>query len=264
MVLLEARRLGFVYPGGQAALQGVDLTIRQGEVIAILGCNGSGKTTLCKLLCGLLTPGEGELRFRGAVLPRGELARMARHVGDVFQNPDQQLFANTVRKEVEFGPRNFHLPEEECKERARQALAAVQLDGMEERNPFLMARGERQRIAVAGILSTAPEILILDEPTTGLDYAQQCDMMALLMELRRRGHTIILVTHTMWLAAAYAERGILLADGAVIADAPIRRIFADTDRLAQAGLRPPAITAFGTAYNCPALTVEELLGCVVR
>lgn len=260
-VLLEADHLGFAYPGGCAVLRDASLTIRQGEVIAILGSNGSGKTTLCKLLCGLLTPGEGTMRFRGTQVQRRELARMARHVGYVFQNPDQQLFANTVREEVEFGPRNFALPAEERRARVAQALAAVHLAGQEERNPFLMARGERQRVAVASILATAPEILILDEPTTGLDYAQQREMMAMLMDLRRRGHTIILVTHTLWLAAAYADRAVLLAGGAIIADAPLRQVFADADRLTQAGLRPPPITSLGQAYGCPALTVEELIAC---
>lgn len=262
--LLEARALDYHYPGGQHAVRQATLTIRQGEIVAILGGNGSGKTTLCKLLCGLLPPDEGEIAFCGAPVHGHELARMARHVGYVFQNPDQQLFATTVREEVEFGPRNFGVPAEALPARVAQALAAVQLQGQEERNPFVMARGERQRVAVASILSAAPEILILDEPTTGLDYPQQREMMAMLLALRRAGHTIILVTHTMWLAAQYADRGILMAAGEIIADAPMREIFADPDRLARAGLRPPPITALGLVYGCPALTVDELLDRVER
>ena len=262
--LLEARALSYQYPDGEQAVRQATLTIRQGEVVAILGSNGSGKTTLCKLLCGLLTPGEGEISFRGVPLRGSELARMARHVGYVFQNPDQQLFATTVREEVEFGPRNFGVPSEELPARVAQALAAVHLGGQEACNPFIMARGERQRVAVASILSAAPEILILDEPTTGLDYAQQREMLAMLMVLRQAGHTIILVTHTMWLAAEYADRGILMADGAIIADGSIRELFADTAQLARAGVKPPSITALGVAFGCPALTVDELVDRVER
>lgn len=262
--LLEVQHVSFAYPGGHTALRDVNLAIHPGEIVAILGSNGSGKTTLCKLLTGLLAPGEGEIRFRGSGMQGRALAHMARYVGYVFQNPDHQLFAASIREEVEFGPRNFGVPAEQLPERVAQALAAVHLTGQEVRNPFMMTRGERQRVAVASILSAAPEVLILDEPTTGLDYGQQREMMEMMLRLRQAGHTIIIVTHTMWLAAAYAERCVLMADGEVLLDGPTRRVFTDTELLARASLKPPAVTALGAAFNCPALTVEELLNCIER
>lgn len=262
--LLEACHVSFAYLGGKTALQDASLAVRPGEAVAILGGNGSGKTTLCKLLTGLLAPGEGEICFRGTPVRGRELARMARHVGYVFQNPDHQLFAATVQEEVAFGPRNFGVPVEELPVRVAGALAAVQLTGHEARNPFTMTRGERQRVAVASILAAAPKVIILDEPTTGLDYRQQIELMEMVTRLRHAGHTLIIVTHSMWLAATYAERCVLMAEGQILADGPTRRIFADADLAARAQLTPPAITALGAAAGCPALTVDELFSWVDR
>jgi energy-coupling factor transporter ATP-binding protein EcfA2 len=262
--ILEARGVSYRYPGGVEALVDLNLAVRPGEILAILGQNGCGKSTLARLLTGLLAPSAGEIRVRGQSVAGRELAGMARHVGYVFQNPDHQLFAQTVREEVIFGPRNFGVPAAEWPDRLRHTLAAVDLTGRENDNPFTMAKGERQRVAVASVLAAAPEVIILDEPTTGLDYRQQVAMLELVRRLQAAGHTILLITHAMWVAAAYAHRCVLMAEGRIFADGPPQTVFADDSALARAHLRPPAIAALSGALGCPVATVDDLLSCVTR
>jgi len=262
--LISVENLSFTYPDGTQALRDVNLAIGEGEILAILGQNGCGKTTLAKHLNGLLAPDKGTVRWRGEPVGGRRLSEMARHVGYVFQNPDHQIFAQTVREEVEFGPKNFRLPPEETAERARDVLAAVGLRGQEEDNPFTMTKGERQRVAVASVLAAAPEVIVLDEPTTGLDYRQQLEMMALVRRLHAAGRTVILITHSMWIAAEYARRCVVMAEGRVIADGPTRQVFANEEALAQAHLRAPAITRLGSRLGFAALSVEELLARVER
>ncbi|MHB0938516.1 MAG: ABC transporter ATP-binding protein [Armatimonadota bacterium] len=262
--LIAVENLSFAYPDGTQALCDVNLAVGEGEILAILGQNGCGKTTLAKHLNGLLAPSKGVVRWRGDPIGERRLSEMARHVGYVFQNPDHQIFAQTVHEEVEFGPKNFRLPPEETAERVRDTLAAVGLQGREADNPFTMTKGERQRVAVASVLAAAPEVIVLDEPTTGLDYRQQLDMMALVRRLHAAGRTVILITHSMWIAAEYARRCVVMADGRIIADGPTRQVFADEEVLARAHLRAPAITQFGNRLGFASLSVEELLGLVIK
>ncbi|OPZ84457.1 MAG: Energy-coupling factor transporter ATP-binding protein EcfA2 [bacterium ADurb.Bin429] len=257
--LLELRHVSHAYPGGPPVLRDLSLTIRPGEIIAILGQNGCGKTTLAKLMLGLLAPAEGQVLLRGAPIAGRPLAEVARAVGYVFQNPDHQLFAQTIGEEVAFGPRNLGVPADALPARVAETLAAVGLSGMEAHNPFLLTKGERQRVAVASILAAGPEVIILDEPTTGLDYRQQVEMMALVRRLHAAGRAIVLITHAMWLAAEYAHRCVVMAEGRILADGPSRAVFTDNEALARAGLRAPAITRLGQALGSAVLTVEELL-----
>lgn len=259
--ILELRGVTHAYPGGDAVLRDVSLAIRPGEIVAILGQNGCGKTTLAKLLLGLLTPSAGQVLLQGTPVAGRPLVEVARRVGYVFQNPDHQLFAQTVAEEVAFGPRNLGVPAAELPARVAETLAAVGLSGAEARNPFLLTKGERQRVAVAGILAAGPEVLILDEPTTGLDSRQQAEMMALVRRLHAAGRTVILITHAMHVAAEYAHRCVVMAEGRIVADAPPRAVFTDAAVLAQAGLRAPAITRLGAALGAAVLTVDELLAC---
>jgi len=259
--IIEVRSLSHSYDG-IPALDGVDLTIREGEFVAILGQNGSGKTTLVKHFNGLMLPRAGEVRVAGAETRRQSALQLGRQVGYVFQNPDHQIFADTVREEVGFGPRNFGLPADEVARRVTESLAAVGMEGLEEADPFSLTKGERQRIAVASALASRPKVLILDEPTTGLDYRQNVGMMELLRRLNDSGHTIIIVTHAMWVAAEYAHRAVLLSRGRVLLDAPMREAMARTDELAQAHLVAPQAVRLGAALGGVTLSASELAGCL--
>jgi energy-coupling factor transport system ATP-binding protein len=250
------------YPLGVEALKGVDLEIKEGEFVAIIGQNGSGKTTLVKQFNGLLRPTSGRVEVFGRDV--GELSprERAEMVGYVFQNPDHQIFASTVFDEVAFGPRNFGLSEKEVRENVEEALAAVNLIGYEDEDPFLLTKGERQRVAVASVLAVKPRVLILDEPTTGLDYLQQRSMMEMVCSLNRKGHTILIVTHSMPTVAHYAHRTIVLDGGKVLMDDTTRKVFARERELEEVFLRPPQIVRFGNRLGITPLTVDEMLEVV--
>ncbi len=254
----------FAYPRSGPAVRGVRLRIRRGECVAIVGHNGSGKTTLAKLLNGLLAPAAGDVRIRGRSTRGQSVLQLGRTVGYVFQNPDHQIFAETVYDEVAFGPRNQGLAEREVRARVDEALAAVGLSGREGEDPFAMTRGERQRVAVASVLATRPEVIILDEPTTGLDYREQRRMMDLVQRLNAAGHTIIMITHALWLVAAYAHRTVVMRDGALWMDGPTREVLAREAELTEAALRPPPIVRIGLALGAPLLSVDEAVAVLRR
>lgn len=262
--LIRIEGLSHTYPNGVEALRNVSLTVRSGEFVAVLGRNGSGKTTLVKHINGLLKPSAGAVMIEGADTRALPAAALGKKVGFVFQDPDHQIFAARVFDEVAFAPRNHGRSEAEVKERVTRALSQVGLAGSEDRDPFLMTKGERQRVALAGVLSADPEVIILDEPTTGLDYPAQRAVMELLLELNREGRTVITITHALWTAAQYARRIVVMSDGKVIGDGSARRILSDTDLLARAGLRLSAVTGLGLELGAPVLTVKELMDSLDR
>jgi len=261
--LLEVRGLHHRYQTGHAALADVSLTIRRGEFVALVGRNGSGKTTLAKHLNGLLAPTRGRVLLDGRDVAALPLEDLAQRVGYVFQDPDHQLFAATAAEEVAFGPRNLGLPPAEVEARVQEALGAVELRERDA-DPFLLDKGVRPRLAAAAILALRPEILVLDEPTTGLDFPEQQKMMALLRTLHAGGRTIVIVTHTPWVIAEYTERVVLLADGRLRYDGPVRPFFGDDQLLAAAAFRPPDVTRLGRLLGCTPLSVEELLSWMGR
>lgn len=246
--ILALRRVTFAYPGQMPVLQDFSLAFQQGELAAILGPNGSGKTTVLKLLRGLLTPQTGELWQ-----PPGENFR----VGFVFQNPDYQLFAEEVWDEVAFGVRLLGLAPAEVEHRVQTALTRVHLLNRAKDDPFSLTKGQRQRLAVAGVLALAPQVIILDEPTTGLDHQEQRDLLDLIRELHSQGHTVIMVTHSMWAAATYARRLVVLLDGQILLDGPTRQVLADPDAVGQARLVPPPVVMLSQALGFTALTPAE-------
>jgi energy-coupling factor transporter ATP-binding protein EcfA2 len=260
--LVEIRGLTQIYGGETRAVDGVDLTINSGEFVAIIGQNGSGKTTLAKHIVGLLKPSAGDVMLGGRAAAEMPAAVIATQAGYVFQNPDHQIFAATVEDEIAFGPRNFGLPAAEIQERCERVLQAVGLAGLRKRDPFLLGRGERQRLAVASVLVLEPKLLILDEPTTGLDYPQQRRMMDLIAEINRVGTTIVIITHTPWLVAEYARRAVLMSKGRKLFDGPVRELFKREDLLLRASFRLPEVTALGHRFGVTALTVEELLAAL--
>jgi len=259
-LILEAEGLGYIYPQYHVeALRGIDLGIREGEFIAILGQNGSGKTTLAKHFNGLLKPTSGRVLVRGRPTTEHSHRELARLVGYVFQNPDHQIFARTVREEVGFGLAMQGENPKTVEKRVAEALEVVGLAGYELKVPFTLTKGERQRVAVASVLAVQPQVIILDEPTTGLDYRHQRNTMELLTRLNKQGHTIIIITHSMWVAAEYAERTVVLKDGRILADGPTRAVFADEARLAEASLRPPSLVKLSNWLGTQALTVERMV-----
>jgi energy-coupling factor transport system ATP-binding protein len=201
---------------GVSALKGIDLCIHPGEFVAIIGDNGSGKTTLAKHLLGLLKPSEGCVTVKGIDTRTATINEMARHVGLVFQNPDTMLFEETVEREVMFGPANLGMSD--VATRVANALEEVGLASQTMTYPRSLSRGERQRLAVACIVAMAPEVILLDEPTTGLDASESARIMDLASRLRREGKTIVMVTHNMQIVEDYADRIVLLEHGELIAD----------------------------------------------
>jgi energy-coupling factor transport system ATP-binding protein len=260
--LVEIESLTHVYGGRVRALDQVDLSINPGEFVAIIGQNGSGKTTLAKHIVGLLKPTAGRVMLAGRDRSTLRAAESAALVGYVFQNPDHQIFAPTVAEEVAFGPRNFGWSDEEVERRCARVLKAVDLEGVRDKDPFLLGRGERQRLAVASVLVLEPRLLILDEPTTGLDYPQQRRMMGLISELNQAGTATVIITHTPWLVAEYARRAVLMRQGRKLFDGTVRGLFAQEDLLSGAAFRVPEVTALSRRFGMLALTADEIAGAL--
>ena len=260
-VLIDVKDLSFTYPNGTAALFSTCLQVREGEFLAIVGHNGSGKTTLVKHFNGLLTPNGGTAVVCGKDTRRHTIFELGRDVGFVFQNPDHQIFSENIYDEVVFSPKLRGVPESELKERVTEALHAVDLDGYEEEDPFTMSKGIRQRIAVASVLSARPRVIILDEPTTGLDYMEQRKMMGLVKRLNETGHTVIIITHTMWVVAEYAHRVAVMNNGRLIMYGSTREVFSDDATLREHSLRAPHIVELSNSLGKTILSLDEMLYC---
>jgi energy-coupling factor transporter ATP-binding protein EcfA2 len=256
-VAIEVKGLKYSYAGNKNVLNGIDLTIKEGEFVAIIGQNGSGKTTLAKHFNGLLRPSAGSIKCFGKDTARMKISELGKIVGYVFQNPDHQIFANTVREELMFGPRNYGLPEDQIAINVLQSLQSVHLEGYEDKDPFSLTKGERQRVAVASVLACKPSMLILDEPTTGLDYIQQKSMMELLRSLNEAGHTIIIITHSLWVVAEYAHRAIVMDEGSIIMDGTVREVFSQQEKMESAGMRLPEIIKLSNMLGKTLLSVNE-------
>ncbi len=258
-VVVDIRQLSHTYKDGTMALRGVDLQIRRGEFVAILGQNGSGKTTLIKHLNGLLKPTSGSVKVTGLDTSKASINTMALKVGFIFQNPDTQLCKMKVSDEVAFGPKNVGLSDAEVNRRVQQAAKDLDIAHLLEKNPFLLSMGEKQRIAVASVLAMETDILVLDEPTTGQDYRRAKDIMDLAVRFHEAGKTIIVITHDMNLAAEYCDRVVIMAKGQAILDAPTRKAFRTQEALQASSLRPPQVTMLGDALNSSSawLTVDE-------
>lgn len=254
-----AEGISFCYPGGIEAL--ADLTFRAGagEMVAVLGANGSGKTTLLKLLMRLLVPQQGQVRLAGTDIRGLRPAELYRQVGMVFQNPADQLFATSVEQDVGFGPRNLGLSEAEVAARVADALAAVDAGEFRRRPVHQLSFGQQKRACLAGVLAMEPKILLLDEPTGGLDPAGEVQMIDLLVRLnRQRGVTIILSTHAVDLLPVLADRIYVFREGRVWQEGSPREVLADPQVAAQAGLRVPLVAQLFHDLGRDGMTAEQL------
>lgn len=226
---------------GKEILKGIDLKIEKGEFAALAGQNGAGKTTLLKLLNGIIKPCEGEVTVDGINTKTVSVSKMARKVGFLFQNADHQIFSQTVREELAFGLKNIGLDEAETERRINETARRMGLCDKMDKNPFMLSRGERQRIALASVLAVEPPVLVLDEPTTGQDYRECIEIMEIVKQQNEAGTTVIMVSHDMELVSDYAKRVILLCKGEVIEDGCVRSVMSKEESLHKAGLVPTQI-----------------------
>ena len=243
--MLEVKNIKYAYNADYQALKGVSLKVERGEMVALLGKNGAGKSTLFLHLNGIYEPDEGQVFIDGEELKydKKSLLKFRQKVGIVFQNPDDQIFAPTVEEDVAFGPLNLGLPMEEVQDRVEEALARVGMSGFEKTAPHHLSGGQKKRVAIAGILAMKPEVMVLDEPTAGLDPQGVVNLQKLLRNLNDdEGITIIISTHEVDLVPNYAKRVFVLVDGLLIAEGTPREIFAQPEILEQANLKVPIVT----------------------
>ncbi|MCX8188315.1 MAG: ATP-binding cassette domain-containing protein [Nitrososphaeria archaeon] len=261
---IRTEGIEYVYPNGFQALKGIDISINEGEFVAVMGQNGSGKTTLVKHFNGLLRPTRGKVYVFGEDSSKYTTAELCKIVGYVFQNPDHQIFSSTLLDEIGFGLRNLGYAEDEVLERVKAAIEKVDLKKSLTDNPHFMSMGERHRVAIASILVLEPKVLILDEPTTGLDYKRSLELMELVKKINEEGKTIVLVTHDVNLAAQFSKRVVILKDGKIIADGSSKKVLSDTLLLAKSNLIPPQINILAKKLkdiNVPEdiIKVEEMV-----
>ncbi|MEM3788470.1 MAG: ABC transporter ATP-binding protein [Candidatus Bathyarchaeia archaeon] len=239
--MIEVREVYFKYPSGVEALKGVSLTIQDGEFVAIMGENGAGKTTLVKHFNGLLKPTKGKVLVNGVETTKVSVATLARTVGFVFQNPDHQLFSETVEGEIAFALKNFGFSQDIIEKRVEWALNLLGLTQYRKTSPFMLSGGERKRVALASVLAWDPKILILDEPTIGQDYQQKEKLRQFILQMKAQGKTVVIVTHDVEFVAECNPRVVLMRGGKIVADGEARKILTDPEILEQASIVPPQI-----------------------
>lgn len=233
---IEVNDLHFSYPDGHSALKGVTVSIAPGEKVALVGPNGAGKSTLMLHLNGILQSSRGEVRVGGMPIRKDNLGQVRAAVGLVFQDPDDQLFSPTVFEDVAFGPLHMGQPESEVRQRVSEALAAVGMEDYASRVSHHLSTGEKKRIAIATVLSMTPEILVLDEPTAGLDPRARRGLIHLLRDLDQ---TMLVSTHDMPFVAELFPRTVIMESGRVVADGLTADLLADEDLLEAHGLERP-------------------------
>ncbi len=260
--VIQIEKLRFAYRPPATVLHDVDLTIQQGEFTAIIGNNGSGKSTLMKLILGLLRPTAGRVLIDGVDTRKAKVADLARKIGFIFQEPNDQLFANSVADEIRFGLKNLALPESEIEQRLALMLQQFDLESVQTMFPRFLARGDKQKLCIASIVAMQPQILLLDEPTTGQDHRDARQILELAQSLNEQGLTILLVTHDLGNVAQYAQRVIVVNNGVIIGDGPTATIMADAALLASCHLAPPQVVRLSLALAehgiTPALTPTGL------
>jgi cobalt/nickel transport system ATP-binding protein len=241
--ILSVHDLRFAYGAHGWAVDGVTMDIQPGERIALLGSNGAGKSTLLQLMVGLLTPCGGKVILRGKAIPPNERGsrQLRGEVAMVLQDPDDQIFCETVAADVRFGPRNAGLSKGEVELRAGRALAAMEIAHLEGRRVSTLSLGEKKKVALAGSLAMEPSLLLLDEPTAGLDEAGSAALLQALRPLEAAGVSVVIATHDTTLALEWARRAFVMQGGRLVSDGPPPALLSDDDLCRRTGLRQPLI-----------------------
>ena len=247
-VQLEAKNIRFSYRNGHEALHDLSLAVREGEISAIVGTNGAGKTTFCKLLCGFETQQEGTLLFSGEDMAALSIKERAESIGYVMQDPNQMISQTMIYDEVALGLRTRKVPEDEIRPRVEEALKVCGLWPFRNWPVSALSFGQKKRVTIAAILVLQPKVILLDEPTAGQDYRHYTEIMEFLLDLNRRGITVLMVTHDMHLMLEYARRAIVFSDGQLIADAPCAEILTDGEIIRRASLKETSLYAL--AQRC--------------
>ena len=266
--IIKVENLWHIYPTGNVtAVRDVSLDINPGEIVGVIGQNGSGKTTLVKHFIGLLKPTKGTVYFNGEDTKPLKVQQMAVKVGYVYQNPNHQLFASTVRDELAFGPKNIGLSEEEIEERVAQAVEFFDLDEFLELHPYRISFPLRKLVGMASIYTMRPDVFILDEPTTGQDNVTTQTVYRLIHKLRDEGATVLCVAHDMILLAEVVDRMLVMRDSELIMDATPREVFSNVEIMSSTHLTPPQITTLSLRLNEKhelfdkvILSIDEMIG----
>lgn len=262
--ILEVSNVSYGYSKkAPAVIQGINVTIRKGEVVGMIGQNGAGKTTLMKCITGVHKPSSGSVKINGVDVARLDGIERAKVVGLILQNPDNQLFQMSSFEEVAFGLKNLGLSPEEVKKRADEVLDLTALEKFREVYPFKLSMGDRRKLTVASIYAMHPSLLIFDEPTTGQDYQGRYQLCDLAMRLNKLGTTIVMISHDMSLIAKYTQRTLVMGKGTILLDAPTREVFSHREVLESTFLEPPPVVQLAQdlqPHGVPGdvLTVEEL------
>ena len=251
-------KLWYKYPDGPTALKDINIEIKSGEFVSLIGRNAAGKTTLAKMLNGLLIPSKGKVMIKGLDTKKVNVENLAKHVGYVFQDPNLHLFADTVEEEITFMMNNLNFSKNNVEKTLNKMLKKFNLEYCKNSYPRSLSSGEKQRIAIASVLSGKPQILILDEPTRGLDYKIKKDLMNYLIDYKKSGGTVILISHDIEIIAEFGERVILMSEGRIIADGDKHQILSNSLHFAPQINR--LVQPF-TKYGLPSdvLTIEEIM-----
>jgi len=268
--IITVRNAGFSYPAGVEAIKDVSLEIRKGERVALLGPNGSGKSTLILLIAGLLSPQHGEIKVFDVPTHSKSFEKLRQKIGIVFQDPDDQLFNQTVIEDVAYGPRNLGLPEDSVQKRCDHILEDIGISHLRDRPPHRLSFGEKKKVSLATALVLQPELLILDEPTANLDLLSRRALINMLNELNAEGTTILVSTHDVEALPELADRVIVVSRGAMLGGGEMHKVLQDVALLESAGLEPPTIAKlFGKLKDSGAiddipLTYDEAAAALLR
>lgn len=272
-IQLSTENLSFTYPDGTRALKNINIEIEKGEKVAIIGPNGAGKSTLFSHFNGLTEPTSGCVKIEGKAISfeKDELLKVRQKVGIVFQDPNDQLFAPTVKEDIAFGPMNLGLSYGEVEKRVEDALKMVGMENYEDKTPHHLSGGQQKRIAIAGIIAMKPEIMILDEPTAGLDPDGVEKVLNIMNQLNKEGMTLIISSHDIDMISKYADKIFILYNGEIIESGNKNKIFSDMDLLKKAHLRTPITTEIlynlkesGLNVNTEKISVKDTCAEIIK
>lgn len=272
-IQLSTENLSFTYPDGTQALKNINIKIEKGEKVAIIGPNGAGKSTLFSHFNGLTEPTSGCVKIEGKPISfeKDELLKVRQKVGIVFQDPNDQLFAPTVKEDIAFGPMNLGLSYDEVEKRVEDALKMVGMENYEDKTPHHLSGGQQKRIAIAGIIAMKPELMILDEPTAGLDPDGVEKVLNIMNQLNEKGMTLIISSHDIDMISKYADKIFVLYNGEIIESGNKNKIFSDMDLLKKAHLRTPITTEIlynlkesGLNVNTEKISVKDTCAEIIK